>query len=110
MLNYVLRRRGIQAAILSSARYPTILLHLCPELNTPILMLHGTDDRPDDGGTEFTNVEMARTFERALRSAAKQVDAVYYRDGRHNDIFAQESRYENELSRMRSFLTQYLAK
>ena len=110
VLNYVLRRRDIQAAILSSARYPTSLLHLCPEANTPILMLHGTDDRPEDGGTEFTNVEMARTFERALRSAAKQVDAIYYPGGRHNDIFARESRYANELSRIRSFLAQHLAK
>jgi alpha-beta hydrolase superfamily lysophospholipase len=110
VLNYVLRRRNVQAAVLSSARYPTALLHLCPELDTPLLMLHGTNDRPDDGGTEFTNVEMARTFERALRSAAKRVDAVYYPGGRHNDIFAQESRYQNELSRMDSFLTQHLAK
>ena len=110
VLNYVLRRRGIRAAILSSARYPTDLLHLCHELQTPILMLHGTDDRPEDGGTEFTNVEMARTFERALRSATKQVDAIYYSGGRHNDIFAQQNRYADELSRICAFLTRHLAR
>jgi dienelactone hydrolase len=109
VLNYVLRRRGIRAAVLSSARYPTSLFSLCHELQTSILMLHGTDDRPEDGGTEFTNVEMARAFERALRSAEKQADAIYYPGGRHNDIFAQKSRYADELSRITAFLTQHLA-
>lgn len=110
VLNYVLRRRGIQAAVLSSARYPASLLSLCHELQTSILMLHGTDDRPEDGGTEFTHVEMARAFERALRAAAKQVEAVYYSGGRHNDIFAQESRYADELSRICTFLERDFAR
>jgi dienelactone hydrolase len=110
VLNYVLQRRGIRAAVLSSARYPSTLLHLCHELQTSLLMLHGTDDRLEDGGTEFTNVEMARAFERALRSAAKQVEAIYYAGGRHNDIFAQESRYADELSRISAFLAQHLAR
>jgi alpha-beta hydrolase superfamily lysophospholipase len=110
VLNYVIRTRGIQAAVLSSSRYPSDLLHLCSELTTPLLMLHGTDDRPEDGGTEFTNVEMARTFERALRGAARKVDAIYYPNGRHNDIFLHESRYADELSRICAFLTRYLVR
>ena len=73
-------------------------------------MLHGTDDRPEDGGTEFTRVEMARTFERALRAAAKQVEAIYYPGGHHNDIFARESRYADELSRICAFLARDFAR
>src|SRR5215203_1125584 len=56
-------------------------------MKIPVLMLHGTADNPADGGTEFTDVEMARSFERALSAAGKTVAAVYYEGGRHNDIF-----------------------
>jgi alpha-beta hydrolase superfamily lysophospholipase len=109
VLNYVLRTSGIDAAILSSSRYPSSLRPLCAELRTPLLMLHGTGDRPEDGGTEFTDVAMARDFERVLRSAAKPVEAIYYEGGRHNDIFANEHRYADELARISTFLTGHLA-
>jgi dienelactone hydrolase len=109
VLNYILRNNVVSAAVLSSSRYPTSLLHLCPALQAPILMLHGTDDRSEDGGTEFTHVDMARAFERALHSTSRPFEAVYYEGGRHNDIFARKGRYADELSRITAFLTQHLA-
>jgi dienelactone hydrolase len=108
VLNYVTRTGGIQAAILSSSRYPRSLRPLCRGISTPLLMLHGTDDRLEDGGTEFTTIEMARAFERELHSHAKAVEAVYYPGGRHNDIFADQHRYADEVSHMRAFLKLHL--
>jgi alpha-beta hydrolase superfamily lysophospholipase len=77
-------------------------------MKMPVLMLHGTADNPADGGTEFTDVEMARSFERALCAAGKPVDAVYYEGGRHNDIFDSSARYHDELRRMSAFWVHHL--
>ena len=60
------------------------------------------------GGTEFTNVEMARDFERRLSSAGKPVEAVYYEGGRHNGIFESSIQYDDEVQRMLAFLRRRL--
>jgi acetyl esterase/lipase len=77
-------------------------------MKVPVLMLHGTADREADGGTEFTKVEMARSFEQALRTAGKTVEAVYYEGGRHNDIFDSSVRYQDELQRSLVFFGHHL--
>lgn len=107
-LNYMLRGGDVQAGVLSSSRYPRQLADLASDMKMPVLMLHGTADNPADGGTEFTDVEMARSFERALCAAGKPVDAVYYEGGRHNDIFDSSARYQDELRRMSAFWVHHL--
>jgi dienelactone hydrolase len=107
-LNYMLRSGDVQAGVLSSSRYPGQLADLATGMKVPVLILHGTADRQADGGTEFTKVEMARSFERALRAAGKTVEAVYYEGGRHNDIFDSSERYQDELLRSLAFLRQHL--
>jgi dienelactone hydrolase len=107
-LNYMLRSGDVQAGVLSSSRYPRQLADLALGMKVPVLMLHGTADQAADGGTEFTDVKMAQDFERALRSAGKTVEAVYYEGGRHNDIFDSSARYQDELQRMTVFFGQYL--
>ena len=71
-------------------------------------MLHGTDDCLADGGTESTNVRMARGFEETLRAMGRPVDAVYYEGGRHNDIFDSPDQYRNRVQRMSAFLLHHL--
>ncbi len=71
-------------------------------------MLHGTSDSPADGGTESTNIQMAREFEEALRAAGKPVEAMYYEDGRHNGIFDSSTQYRDEVQRMLAFLLHHL--
>ena len=108
ILNYVLRVGDVQAAVLSSSRYPTELASLIGDLKVPILMLHGTADSAADGGTEWTKVEMAREFERLARAARKPVESVFYEGGRHNGLFDSTTQHQNEVGRMRSFLRRHL--
>lgn len=107
-LNYMLRSNDVHAGVLSSSRYPRELADLALDMKVPVLMLHGTADHPADGGTEFTDVQMARNFERTLRAAGKAVEAVYYEGGRHNDMFDSSARYQDELQRTSAFFCQYL--
>jgi len=105
ILNYIVRAGNVRAAVLNSAGYPS---DLSPQVNAPILMLHGTADSPADGGAEVTNIRMARDFEAKLRTAGKPVEAVYYEGGRHNDIFSSSTQYRDELQRMQAFLLRHL--
>ncbi len=107
-LNYVLRKGDVRACALNSARYPQQLTDLASEIGMPILMLHGTADSPSDGGTEATNIEMARAFERAALAAAKTVEAVYYEGGRHSGLFDDPNRHRDEVERIADFLRRHL--
>jgi carboxymethylenebutenolidase len=104
VLNYVVERGGVQAAVLDSAGYPSDLAGRVAHVTTPILMLHGTADSPADGGSTFTDVEMARGFEEALRRAGRPIESFYYEGGRHNGIFASPSQHDDELKRIVAFL------
>jgi len=109
VLNYILLGTGtIRAAVLNSAGYPGELAKRAPEIKVAILMLHGTADSPADGGSAFTDVQMARDFEAALRRAGKPVEAKYYEGGGHNGLFASATQYDDEVQRMTAFLRQYL--
>jgi carboxymethylenebutenolidase len=105
-LNYVLRRKNIQAVVLNSAGYPDALP--AENASAPILILHGMADGPADGGSEFTSVERARGFEAALKRAGKPVEAVYYDSGKHNGIFTNAGQREDELRHIIDFLDRYL--
>ena len=98
----------VQAGVLSSSRYPQQLADLAARMKVPVLMLHGTADRLADGGTEFTKVEMARSFERALRAAGKTVEAVYY-EGADTTNFDSSVRYQDELQRSLAFFEHHLS-
>jgi dienelactone hydrolase len=109
-LNYILGAGTVQAAVLNSSGYSRELAKRAPEIKVPILMLHGTSDSPDDGGSAFTNVQMARGFEAALRRAGRPVEAKYYEGGRHNGLFSSTTQYDDEVQRMTAFLRQQLFK
>lgn len=106
-LSYLLARGSVQAAVLNSAGYPPELADRASEVKVPILMLHGRVDSPADGGSAFTNVQMARDFEAALRQADRQVEATYY-EGGHNGIFSSARQRDEEVHRIDAFLERYL--
>jgi dienelactone hydrolase len=107
-LNYILRSGAVRAAVLNSAGYPGELAQRASEVKVPMLMLHGTADSPADGGSTFTNVQMARDFEAALRRAGKQVDTTYYEGGGHNGLFSSSTQYDDAVQRMVAFLRRQL--
>jgi len=103
-LNYVLSRRDVRAAALNSAGYdPSALAELVSQVSTPLLILHGTADSPADGGSAFTNVQMARDFEAALRRIGKPVEAQYYVGSGHNSLFTSSKQFDDEAKRMAAF-------
>ena len=105
VMNHILRVGSVQAAVLNSGGYP---VGLSTDVKTPLLILHGTADSPEDGGVAVTNVQMARDFEAKLRAAGKPVEAVYYEGGRHNDIFSNPTQYRDEVQQMLAFLRRHL--
>lgn len=107
-LNYVLRKGGVHAAVLNSAGYPSQLADVAAEMTAAILILHGTADSPSDGGSAFTNVQMARDFEAALRRLGKSVETMYYEGGGHNSIFTSSTQYDDEVQRMVAFFQRHL--
>lgn len=107
-LNYMLATGNVQAVVINSAGYPSELADHVSQVRTPILILHGTADSPDDGGSAFTNVQMARDFEAALRRAGKPAETFYYEAGRHNGIFTNSTQYDDEVKRIVAFLSRHL--
>jgi dienelactone hydrolase len=107
-LNYALEKGSVQAVVLNSSRYPGQPDGVASRMKAPILMLHGTADSPDDGGSSATDIEMARDFEAALLRAGKQVEAVYYEGGRHNSIFTSATQCDDEIQRISAFLLRHL--
>lgn len=107
-LHYVFGEPSVRAAVLNSAGYPRELSDRVPEVKVPILMLHGTADSSADGGSMITNVQMARDFETALRSAGKQVEATYYDGAGHNGIFTSLTQRDAEVQRIVAFLKRHL--
>jgi len=100
--NYLLRGGRAQAGIMNSAGYPASAD--VSRLNARLLILHGTADDPADGGSEFTNIRMARAFEAMLRTAHKPVEAHYYCGGTHNGLFANWHQRSDEVRRILRFL------
>jgi dienelactone hydrolase len=109
VLDYILTHPGeVQAAVVNSAGYPSEVAKRASEINVPILILHGTADAPIDGGSPYTNVEMARDFEAALRTAGKRVESKYYEGGRHNGLFSVASQHQDAVQRISAFLRRAL--
>lgn len=107
-LNYTLQLGDVQAVALNSSSFRNLPVDLVPRLKTPILILHGTADSPDDGGAPSTDIEVARNFEAVLLGAGKEVETVYYEGGRHNSIFASATQRNDEIQKMRVFFLRHL--
>lgn len=107
-LNYGGRKADIGAVVLNSSRYPDEAVGYASKIEAPLLMLHGTADSPDDGGSAATDIAVARRFETALMMAGKPVQAVYYEGGRHNSIFTSRDQYRDEVGQMNKFLRHHL--
>lgn len=110
VLNYVFATDTIRAAVLESAGYPSDLAARASLLKTPVLILHGMHDNPNDGGTTLTDVRMAKNFDAAMRRAGKPVEAKYYEEGGHSSIFADPVQRKDEIHHMLDFLNRYLRK
>lgn len=107
--NYILGAGDVRAAVLNSAGYPSDLADRATQLTIPLLILHGTADGPADGGSALTSVQMARSFEAALRRAGQPVEASYYEGGGHNGFFSNAAQRDREVERMLSFFRRHLA-
>jgi dienelactone hydrolase len=107
-LNYVLQIGDVQAVALNSSSYRSLPMGLVPKIKAPILILHGTNDSPDDGGSAGTDIEMARNFETVLQGAGKEVEAMYYEEGRHNSIFTSATQRDDEIQKMCAFFLRHL--
>jgi len=110
-LDYLVTHQGkVQAVILNSCGYPPEVTKRAVEVNVPVLILHGTADNPAHGGSSFTNIEMARQFEAALRTVNKEVEVKYYEGGRHNGIFSDSTQFNDTVQRICAFLRNILFK
>lgn len=103
-LNHILQTDDVEAAVLNSSGYPPEVTARAAEIKVPILMLHGTADSPVDGGSTFTNVQMAREFELAMRRAGKPVNATYYDGAGHSAIFSDANQFNDGVARIVAFL------
>ena len=105
-LDYTLTHPGkVQAIILNSAGYPDEIIKRADELSAPVLILHGTADSPQEGGSAVTNIKKVRQFETALRAANKDVEVKYYEESGHNSMFVNSSQFDDVVNRVSGFLT-----
>ena len=107
VLQYLLARGNVQAAILHSSGYAVRPDRRAGEFNVPIQILHGTTE-PDGGGSANNHVSLARDFEAALRRERKDVVASYYEGGGHNSFFTNSTQRDDELKSMIGFLRHHL--
>ena len=104
-LDYVLTHPGnVQAIILNSCGYPPEVIKRAAEVEAPVLILHGTNDNPADGGSALTNIEMARKFEGALRTENKKVELKFYEGSGHNSFFSDSKQFDDTVQRISGFL------
>lgn len=110
-LDYVLTHPGkAQAVILNSTGYPDAVIKRASEFNVSILLLHGKADNPEEGGSLFTNIKMARQFETALRAANKDIEVNYYEGSGHNGLFTNPAQFDDVVKRVADFLQKKFAK
>nr|AIA11193.1 Alpha/beta hydrolase family [uncultured bacterium] len=109
-LNYLSNNAGqsVRAAALNSSGYRPEVMDRASRVATPLLLLHGTADAPEDGGSEFPSVQMARDFEAARRRLGTPVEALYYEGGRHNSIFADPAHNADSVARLVAFFRGHL--
>ena len=110
-LNYTITHPGnIQAIILNSCGYPPEVTKQAIEVKSPVLILHGTNDNPADGGSAFTTIEMVRKFEDALRRKNKKIEVNYYDGSGHNSLFSDPKQFDDTVKRIAAFLQKIFLK
>ena len=104
-LDYTMTYPGkVQAIILNSAGYPPEVIQQSSKLDVPILIIHGTEDNPADGGSAFTNIAMAQQYEAALRATKKNVEVKYYKESGHNALFTNPAQFNDTVKEILQFL------
>lgn len=106
-LNYLIETGDADAVILNSSGYPENFAASAGRIASPVLMLHGEADDAADGGSPMTAVDMARSFEVAMRQAGKSLEAHYYPSGRHTGIFTDPAQRKDEMERIVAFLRKH---
>jgi dienelactone hydrolase len=110
-LDYAFSHPGkVQAIMLNSTGYPNEIIKRAAEISIPVLLLHGTADSPQDGGSAVTNIKMARQFEAALRAANKDVEVKYYEGSGHNGMFTNSAQFDDVVQTVSDFLQKKIAK
>jgi dienelactone hydrolase len=105
-LYYVLKGGEARALILDCTGYPADAADRVANVNVPVLILHGTANSEDEGGSPLSTVEMARNFESAMRRLGKPVTAVYYEGSGHNGMFINPKQFDDEVQRTAAFTAQ----
>jgi dienelactone hydrolase len=102
-LDYAIVTGNASALVLNSGAYPPELADRLSQLEAPVLILHGIADSPSEGGSQMTNIQMARNFEAAVRRAGKPIEAHYY-EANHNGLFANPTQTEDSIRRISAFV------
>jgi len=110
-LQYVVERRGVQAAVLNSTGYPDPVVARAPAVNARLLLLHGMADGPaDGGGSDAHEFDRALKFEAALRGAGRPVEFKYFDGAGHSSLFTNPAQYDETVRRVAAFLRKHLTK
>lgn len=110
-LDYVLTHPGkVQALILNSTGYPPEVTNRTAEIEVPVLILHGTENNPGEGGSPLSNIERAYVFEAALKKANKDVEVKYYKASGHNALFSNAAQFTDTVQQILQFLRKKLPK
>jgi hypothetical protein len=72
-------------------------------------MIHGTENNPDEGGSPLSNIEMARQFETALRTARKDIQVKYFEGSGHNALFSNSAQFDETVKLVVTFLQKKLS-
>jgi dienelactone hydrolase len=99
---------AVRAAVLENGGYPPDWTARANQVTVPVLILHGGVFKASDGGSPIGRVEMARSFEAALKRAGKPVESTYYEYGGHNSFFTDAKQRDDEIRRMVAFYTSHL--
>jgi dipeptidyl aminopeptidase/acylaminoacyl peptidase len=102
-----MQAREVRALILNSGVYLPEHTARAAEIQAAVLMLHGTEDSPANGGAAVSGAQKAHDFEAALRRAGKSVEAKYYNRGVHNSLFTDPAQHRDEVRRILGFLRQH---
>jgi alpha-beta hydrolase superfamily lysophospholipase len=109
-LNYVLTHPfKVQVIILNSTGYPADVIRRASEVDIPVLIIHGTENNPDEGGSPLANIEMARQFETALRTARKDIQVKYFEGSGHNALFSNSAQFDGTVKQVVTFLLKKLS-
>ena len=109
-LNYVLTHPfKVQVIILNSTGYPADVIRRASEVDIPVLIIHGTENNPDEGGSPLANIEMARQFETALRTARKDIQVKYFEGSGHNALFSNSAQFDGTVKQIVTFLLKKLS-